>query len=148
MHSPQECLQRLICCALLLAAVCGFLAAPSFAAPQVLYRFRGDDGASPSYGNLILDGSGNLYGITYYGGDYAGGCSYGCGTVFKLGQINGKWTHTVLHEFLNDGKDGYYPLRALVADAAGNLYGTTTEGGANHAGTVFRLTPSAEGSYN
>jgi uncharacterized repeat protein (TIGR03803 family) len=151
MPNPRRGLQSLSCCAFLLAVVYGFLAPwPALAAPQsrVLHRFRGDDGEFPYYGNLILDPSGNLYGITYYGGDFAAGCAYGCGTVFKLTRGNGKWTETVLHEFQDNGQDGYYPLGSLAIDAAGNLYGTTTEGGADHAGTVFMLAPNADGSYS
>src|SRR5271157_287744 len=101
MPSPRRGLQSLISCAFLLAILYGFLAAaPIFAAPQsrVLHRFGGTDGQFPYYGNLILDTAGNLYGTTYYGGDY-GSCGYGCGTVFKLTRGSGKWTETVLHEF-------------------------------------------------
>lgn len=151
MPSPLRGLQSLVSCAFLLVVVCGFLGkAFVFAAPQshVLHRFDGTDGESPYYGNLILDTAGNLYGTTYYGGDYAGGCGYGCGTVFKLTRENGKWTETVLHEFQDNGHDGYYPLGGLAIDAAGNLYGTTTEGGAYSVGSVFMLEPNANGSYS
>ena len=151
MPSRRRGLQSIASCAFLLAVVYGFLAtAPVFAAPQshVLHRFRGNDGEFPYYGNLILDTAGNLYGTTYSGGDYAGGCGYGCGTVFKLTRANGKWTETVLHEFQDNGQDGYFPIGNLAIDAAGNLYGTTTEGGTYLAGAVFMLAPSADGSYS
>lgn len=151
MPSRRRGLQSLVSCVFLLAVVYGFLAtAPVFAAPQshVLHRFRGNDGEFPYYGNLILDTAGSLYGTTYYGGNYAGGCGYGCGTVFKLTRGNGKWTETVLHEFQDNGQDGYYPVGGLAIDAAGNLYGATTEGGAYRVGTVFMLAPNADGSYS
>jgi uncharacterized repeat protein (TIGR03803 family) len=151
MPSPRRDLQFLVSCAFFLVFSCGFLAtAPVVEASQshVLHRFHGEDGQFPYYGNLILDTAGNLYGTTYYGGDFAGSCGYGCGAVFKLTWQDDKWTQTVLHEFHNDGQDGYYPLGALAIDTAGNLYGTTTQGGPNKAGAVFMLAPNGDGSYS
>lgn len=52
----------------------------------------------------------------------------------------------VLHSF-SGGTDGSYPVAAMVADSAGNLYGTTRYGGANGQGTVFQLTNS-HGTWN
>ena len=46
-----------------------------------------------------------------------------------------------MHHFENDGKDGYYPEASLIFDKAGNLYGTTSGGGASQDGTVFELIP-------
>ena len=48
-------------------------------------------------------------------------------------------TETVLHSFT--GTDGSLPLAGLIADSAGNLYGTTNGGGASGNGVVFKLTP-------
>jgi uncharacterized repeat protein (TIGR03803 family) len=104
---------------------------------SVLHSFKGAalDGAIPSYGNLLLDAEGNLYGATVNGGD--GGCEdggpVGCGTVFK---VTGK-KETVLHSFT--GEDGRGPIGNLVMDSSGGLYGTTMSGGANDGGTVFQL---------
>ena len=53
----------------------------------------------------------------------------------------------VLHSFKNDGTDGNYPYAGLIFDAAGNLYGTTSAGGTNSAGTVFELTPAGGGTW-
>jgi uncharacterized repeat protein (TIGR03803 family) len=147
-RDPQSFISRVF-----LVLACGFLAiAPAFAASQshVLHRFRGEDGQFPYYGNLTFDAAGNLYGTTYNGGDFGGGCNYGsgCGSVFKLTLRNDKWTWTVLHKFQNDGQDGYYPLGALAIDTAGNLYGTTTQGGTHQAGTVFMLAPNGDVSYS
>ncbi len=106
----------------------------------VLYAFKGgDDGASPLAG-LIMDDAGNLYGTTEYGGT---GCfGEGCGTVYKLAP-DGK--ETVLYRFAG-GSDGTGPFGRLLADKAGNLYGTTYGGGGsgcsgNGCGTVFKLAP-------
>jgi uncharacterized repeat protein (TIGR03803 family) len=111
---------------------------------KVLYSFgSGKDGVAPRAG-LIFDGKGNLYGTTSFGS--AGG---GYGTVFQLTLSNGQWTETVLHAF--GGSDGVWPWYAgLIFDAAGNLYGTTSSGGAQDCnggnnegcGTVFQLAPS------
>jgi uncharacterized repeat protein (TIGR03803 family) len=100
----------------------------------VLYRFTGGaDGRNP-YAGLVRDPAGNLYGTTYYGGS-SNNCSPGCGTVFKLDTTGAE---TVLHSFTG-APDGNWPLARLIRDAAGNLYGTTHQGGAFLWGTVFKL---------
>jgi uncharacterized repeat protein (TIGR03803 family) len=98
---------------------------------NVLYRFSGRDGAVP-HGTLIFDAAGNLYGTTHNGG------TSGYGTEF---QLTTSGTLNVLHSFTG-GSDGAYPEAGLIADMAGNLYGTTWGGGAVGQGTVFQLTPS------
>jgi uncharacterized repeat protein (TIGR03803 family) len=102
----------------------------------LLHSFRNTpDGANPQAG-LIRDAAGNLYGTTYYGG--TGHCSgHACGVVFKVAKA-GK--ETVLYTF--NGTDGAQPLAGLVRDKAGNLYGTTSAGGASDLGTVFKLDPA------
>ena len=124
---------------------------------KVLHRFHGGkDGALPE-STLTFDTAGNLYGTTAYGG--GGSCSgygdyTGCGTVFKLmPNSDGTWTETVLHRFHGD-KDGAVPFAGLVFDTAGNLYGTTTQGGGGPCtldspgcGTVFKLTPNSNGGW-
>ena len=98
----------------------------------VLHNFTGRDGAIP-HGGLILDAAGNLYGTTHNGG-----ASAAYGTVF---QLTPSGTLNVLHSFTG-GSDGAYPEAGLIADMAGNLYGTTWGGGTGGRGTVFQLTPS------
>jgi uncharacterized repeat protein (TIGR03803 family) len=114
---------------------------------SVLYRFTGAaDGMLP-FSSLIFDTTGNLYGTTYLGGDLS--CDQvnpGCGTVFKLtpnGQ--GSWTESVIHNFENS--DGYGPTAPVVFDGAGNLYGTAGQGGTRNQGTIFKLTPHANGTW-
>jgi uncharacterized repeat protein (TIGR03803 family) len=58
---------------------------------------------------------------------------------------NGKWTHTVLHPF--SGKDGISLYAGLIFDAEWNLYGATEDGGAYNGGTVFKLSPGANGKW-
>jgi uncharacterized repeat protein (TIGR03803 family) len=107
-----------------------------------LYTFSAaPDGASP-YAGLVFDVAGNLYGTTIMGG--TGSCFngelHGCGTVFKLDAAG---VETVLYSF-QSGADGAYPWASLVIDSAGNLYGTTLEGGLSGAGTVFKLDPAGQ----
>lgn len=98
-----------------------------------LYAFKDQpDGALP-YGSLIFDKAGNLYGTTYYAG------ANDVGTVYKLTPVNGAWTETVLYSF-KGGTDGSSPISGLVPDKAGNLYGTTSDGGTGCAcGVIFKL---------
>ena len=108
---------------------------------KVLYSFRNaTDGCNPSSG-LITDIAGNLYGTTGYEGTYFGG------TVFELTPTaGGGWTETVLHGFGN-GTDGIRPTASVVFDAAGNLYGATSDGGSSGGGMLFELTPTAGGGW-
>jgi len=96
---------------------------------KVLYNFTGGaDGANPN-SSLIFDASGDLYGTTYAGG------AHGAGTVFEVTQAG---EETVLYNFTG-GADGANPLSKLNFDTAGNLYGTTSAGGAYSGGTVFEV---------
>jgi uncharacterized repeat protein (TIGR03803 family) len=119
---------------------------------KILYRFQlnGVDGISP-LGGVILDTAGNLYGTASQGGGpqcVGDGGGPGCGTVFKLTpNADGTWTQTVIYAFGGSSSDGIYPYSALVFDKAGNLYGTTYEGGTSYQGTVFELTPQVGGTW-
>ena len=128
----------------------------------ILYRFRGGvDGANPM-SQLTLDGAGNLYSTTMYGG--TGKCSdlfdyvLGCGTVFKLsppalGQT--AWTKTTLHHF-GGGNDGAIPQAKVTIGNNGSVYGTAFEGGSGGCtdgllnpigcGIVFELKPPGAGA--
>jgi uncharacterized repeat protein (TIGR03803 family) len=113
---------------------------------SVLHSFNNTDGATPEAG-LIFDAAGNLYGTTIYGGFITCGGGNGCGVVFKLTRgADGSWTESVLHSF-GRGSDGADPVAGLIFDTAGNLYGTTEGAGAHGYGAVFKLTPSANGSW-
>jgi uncharacterized repeat protein (TIGR03803 family) len=103
----------------------------------VLYNFTGGvDGGDPA-GGVITDGKGNLYGTTALGGQHAG-CTNSCGVVYK---IDSTGHETVLYAFTG-GSDGAGPVGELIRDAQNNLYGTTSTGGANEWGTVFKLDTS------
>jgi uncharacterized repeat protein (TIGR03803 family) len=115
---------------------------------SVLYQFKGvPDGSSP-YGGVVLDDKGNIYGTTTQGGSLA--CGGGCGTVFKLSlNPDGSWTEELIHVFQNQS-DGESPQSSLVLDDAGNLYGTTVNGGGLQYGdgTVFRMTANSNGVWD
>lgn len=138
----------------------GWLAASSQAGTERVLREFSNGGLSPE-ASLIADAAGNLYGSTASGGTgfcSNGSFSYGgCGTVFELTPTdNGGWKRTVLYNF-QGGKDGQTPLAALVLDSAGNLYGTTRDGGGQNVlcgafeqyscGTVFELTRDSRGKW-
>jgi uncharacterized repeat protein (TIGR03803 family) len=113
------------------------LSAHGTSTEKVLYAFQGvPDGSVPT-SSLISDNAGNLYGTTSSGG------TYGYGTVFKLSSTSGHWKETVLYSF-SGASDGKYPYGGLVLDNAGNLYGTTLNGGLATClcGAVFKLDPS------
>lgn len=107
----------------------------------VLYRFLPANkftGAQPMSG-VILGAGGALYGTTLHGGPD------GAGTVYQLtppASPGGNWTQSILHAFSNNA-DGCWPVGGLVADRAGQLFGTTANCGLGTSGTAFRLTPPA-----
>jgi uncharacterized repeat protein (TIGR03803 family) len=112
-----------------------------------LHTFAGspNDGAGPAAG-LIHDGAGNLYGTTANGG--TGGDEF-TGTVFEVSKGG---VETILYNFTGNS-DGGSPEANLIRDSAGNLYGTTVEGGDSAficeqffdgCGTVFKVTPEGQ----
>ncbi|MGA7459098.1 MAG: choice-of-anchor tandem repeat GloVer-containing protein [Candidatus Korobacteraceae bacterium] len=117
-----------------------------------LYSFSGGlDGASP-YGPVVIGPSGTIYGVTSFGG--GSGCDgMGCGTVYSLRPSATvcktticHWSETLLYSF-QGGTDGADPgSESLLIDKQGNIYGTTSAGGAFNYGTVFQLT-LANGSW-
>jgi uncharacterized repeat protein (TIGR03803 family) len=121
-------------CANNLGVGCGtvFKLAPD-GSETILYTFSGPDGAYPQ-SNLIWDAAGNLYGTAEAGGPG------GEGAVFRLAPDG---VETVLYSFTG-GSDGGFPYAGVIADSAGNFYGTTYYGGSSGVvgdGTVFKLLP-------
>jgi uncharacterized repeat protein (TIGR03803 family) len=121
----------------------------------VLYAFNnGLDGGYPSSG-VVFDAAGNLYGEASVGGSLA--CPFiGCGVVYSLTPDLGNWKFSVAHTFNGlNGSKGQYPGGGLVFDSAGNLYGTTGDGGGGGStacgdfgcGTIFKLSPKAGGGF-
>lgn len=111
---------------------------------KILHTFsdNGIDGFAPR-GGLTLDSAGNLYGTTYYGGAYING------SVFELKHTaSGSWGEKILSSFYEFSFGPQNPSCTLIFDTAGNLYGTTYQGGAYNAGTAFELSPATGGTWN
>ena len=129
---------------LTIAALCIVLAmvllgpSPAYAQSEsLLFSFNtGSGNGVLPYGGLIMDPSGNLYGTTNGGG------AHSKGIVFE---ITPGGTFSVLWSFGGTG-DGANPEGDLIIDSSGNLYGTTTNGGAHGDGTVFELSPGSSWS--
>ena len=116
---------------------------------RVLHGFKGGaDGGNPN-GGMIFDTKGAIYGTTSAGGNSIckGAGFVGCGTVFDLTPPitkGGEYGEKVLHRFQNYPSDGARPLAGPAIDGNGNLYSTTTNGGAHAEGTVFKLETSPD----
>jgi uncharacterized repeat protein (TIGR03803 family) len=96
-------------------------------AETTLHTFQGQpDGDEPSFA-VVRDRHGNLYGTTYFGGDY------GYGSLFELSPLGSQWTDEILYSFPAPHGPGS-PDSRLILDTSGNLYGTTGV-------SVFMLSP-------
>jgi uncharacterized repeat protein (TIGR03803 family) len=106
----------------------------------ILHSFAASAG-SGRISVVTLDSTGNVYGVTDFGGDPH--CfQNGCGLVYKLTRRHGAWSYSVLHAF-GGGSDGAFPNGPLVFDATGNLYGTTLgDDTGSDLGTVFEIVMS------
>jgi uncharacterized repeat protein (TIGR03803 family) len=91
-------------------------------------------------GNIVADSAGNLYGVSFFGGNF------GWGTVYQLVRPvppATRWEYNLLYSFgSSDASNGSGPV-GVIFDAAGNLYGTTSSGAASNLGIVFELSPPA-----
>jgi len=97
---------------------------------QVIYRVAATSGAG-----LTMDNAGNIFGSTYW-------------TAFELSpKGKGGWTPAVIHTFTGYPKDGQDASGTPVLDKAGNIYGTTVEGGRGDVGTVYELSPGKNGAW-
>ncbi|HEV2468785.1 MAG TPA: choice-of-anchor tandem repeat GloVer-containing protein [Candidatus Sulfotelmatobacter sp.] len=119
-----------------------FLLLPVFGFGQTynfstIVKFQNNSQKGPRNPNpLIIDGAGNLYGTSVYGG------TYGVGSVFKVTPKN---VLSILYSFQNS-TDGGNPYGPLVRDSSGNLYGETFSGGTYNYGTIFTVTPGGKES--
>jgi len=110
----------------------GFVFAISTAGKvTVLHNFNGTDGEFP-LGSLVQANDGNFYGVTQQTPT-----NPNAGEIFKMTPAG---VVSTLHTFAADGSDGTSPESGLVSASDGNLYGTTTSGGANNGGTIFKVT--------
>lgn len=108
---------------------------------RTVANFDGTNGATPWNMSLVQGTDGAIYGTSLSGGYGCG--TAGCGTTFKItpsGEL------VTIHSFCSEANctDGFGPQAGLVLDNYGNFYGTTTGGGANQYGTVFKITPAGQ----
>jgi hypothetical protein len=97
----------------------------------IIHSFNGSNDGWLIYGGLVMDASGNLYGVA----------ANGRASIFELSPSGSGWTETILHTLAGDGHEGNGPSSTLLMDQAGNLYGTTVAGGPSGSnGTAFMLT--------
>jgi uncharacterized repeat protein (TIGR03803 family) len=106
--------------------------------PTTLVTFNGADGSIPA-GSLIADASGDLLGTTATGG------ANGDGTVFEIVKTPAGYASNPVTLVNFDGADGADPAASLIADASGDLFGTTEEGGPDDDGTVFEIAKTPTG---
>jgi uncharacterized repeat protein (TIGR03803 family) len=112
----------------------------TYAAPTTLYSFTGgSDGGNPD-GPLIMDAAGDLFGTTSTGG------ANGDGTVFEVKKTNGVYAAAPTTIASLAGSDDGFQIGGLLMDSAGDLFGTTVEGGAHNDGAVFEI-KYQNGSY-
>ena len=103
-----------------------------------MISFSVSNGAAPS-GRVIADAHGNLLGTTSAGGAHADG------TVFELVKTPGGYDKSLITLVSFDFTNGAAPLAGLIADAGGNLIGTTSRGGAYGQGTIFEIIKNPHG---
>jgi uncharacterized repeat protein (TIGR03803 family) len=111
--------------------------------PKILDTFDNANGGTPGLGRPAIDSAGNVYGATVVGG------ANGYGTIFELvRQPGGKWQETILYSFQN-GPTGWGPAGGVAIDKAGNIFGTTINGGspACGCGVIFELSKGTGGVW-
>lgn len=122
----------------LLAAAFIAFALPSTAqarSEHVLYSFTGGADGQQPWAGVTRDDSGNLYGVASFAGANPNCGPSGCGTIFEL-KADGAFS--LLYNF--DWDHGATPASELIRDpATGDLYGSTSLGGAAGAGVIFKL---------
>ena len=109
---------------------------------DLLYTFQGQPDASAPSSRVIFDSTGNMYGVSYFGG------TYGDGAIFQLTHGSSGWTESLIHSFNSEGGLGQgLPEGSLVIDHSGNLYGTTDCSATLGCfwGAVWELQPSQSG---
>ena len=134
--TPRRCLWAALLCLLTASLTAPPVRAQAAPALTVLHDFGDGAGGGISSAPVLALGDGFLYGTAQKGG------ANEVGTLFKV-KADGTG-YTVLHDF-GGGLDGNYPMAALAAPGDGFLYGTTYSGGANAAGTLFKVRPDGTG---
>jgi uncharacterized repeat protein (TIGR03803 family) len=109
---------------------------------NLLYTFQGQPDASDPSSRVIFDSTGNMYGVSYFGG------TYNDGAIFQVTHPGSGWTESVIHSFNSEGGESQgLPEGSLVIDHSGDLYGTTDCSATLGCfwGAVWELQPSQSG---
>jgi uncharacterized repeat protein (TIGR03803 family) len=112
-------------------------------APTTPVSFSGTNGAYPDT-SLIADSAGDLFGTTS-GGGVLGAPATNDGTVFEIKNSSTGYATTATTLFTFTGTNGKTPMAGLAIDTAGDLFGTTSAGGANGDGEVFEIKNTSTG---
>jgi len=110
----------------------------------VVYRFQNCSNLWEPQDGVAVDQAGNIYGAPTYGGLGCQDDGFGDGGVFELTPSQGGWNYQAIHLF-SSNPDGETPLGTVMVDQAGNIFGTTTIGGATGDGVVYEVSPSGSG---
>ena len=136
---------------LLLTALAVFLVVPAAWGQtfKVLHSFGASGDGQWPLGGQVLDGQGNVYGVTQIGPS-GNGClsNEGCGTVYQLKpNADGSWSESVIHAF--NGSDAAFPFASPGFDPQGNLDGTADghAGAGQYPVVVYQLSPASDGSW-
>ena len=119
------------------AHVCSTLSCPW--TNTVIYAFHGYSDLQTPFAEVTFDAAGNIYGTAIFGGSYI----YG-GGVYKLTPSQNSWSYDFLYNF-HGSPDGSTPYDSVMFDQVGNMYGTTSSGGTDQNGVIFKMTPSGSG---
>jgi uncharacterized repeat protein (TIGR03803 family) len=103
--------------------------------PKVLVNFNNTNGTVP-VGDLIANANGDLFGETAFGG------ADNDGEVFEIVHTENGYANTPTVLFTFNGSNGKTPEGGLTVDASGDLFGTTSGGGADGDGVAFEITNS------
>src|ERR1051326_8977799 len=106
---------------------------------QLLYAFDGRFAGDPVFASLVEGPDGSLYGTTAAGGDQY----TDQGTFFRITQA-GVFTRLYVFCSLPNCSDGKSPWAGVILGVDGNFYGSTTQGGTNNTGTIFKITPGGQ----
>jgi hypothetical protein len=116
--------------------------------PAILYSNNGEDGSiGGNYSaGLIVGAAGDLFGTAASGGakGFFDGVA-GAGTVFELARDGSGYASTPMTLASFNGTDGSSPRASLLADAAGDLFGTTYAGGTSDEGAAFEVAGTGGG---
>ena len=114
--------------------------------PKIIRKFVNEPVATPN--RIVIDASGNIYGTSNAGGLNTCGVNQPCGTIYKAAPNgSGGYTFSLLYEFPGETANGFWPYAALNIDSAGNIYGSTGNGGnlvcgiSGGCGVVFQIIP-------